>query len=50
MYRGYLIKNLQMKIYLLNKKTNDSLTEKFGKYWRRDFQLCIEFVERKTNR
>jgi hypothetical protein len=43
-------KSLRDSINLINKKANDSLTEKFGKYWRRDFESCIEFVERKTNR
>jgi hypothetical protein len=43
-------KNLRDSINLVNKKTNDSLTKKFGKYWRRDFEECIAFIDRKTNR
>lgn len=43
-------KKLRDSINLINKKTNDNLTKKFGKYWRRDFEACIEFVERKTSR
>jgi hypothetical protein len=43
-------KQLRDSINLINKKTNDSLTRKFGKYWRRDFQDCIEYIDKKIIR
>ncbi len=42
-------KGLRDSINLINKKTNDSLIKKFGKHWRRDFQDCIEYIDRKIN-
>ncbi len=42
-------KELRDSINLINKKTNDSLLKKFGKHWKRDFEACVTFIERKTN-
>ena len=42
-------KEVRDSINLINKKKNDSLIKKFGKHWRRDFQDCIEYIDKKIN-
>jgi hypothetical protein len=39
---------LRDSINLINRKTNDSLRKKFGKYWRINFEAWVKYVERKT--
>lgn len=40
---------LRDSINLINKK-NDRLIQKFGKHWRRDFQDCMDYINKKINR
>ncbi len=42
-------RELRNSINLINKKTNDSLIQKFGKHWRRDFQDCMKYIDKKIN-